>query len=75
MPQGQEYWRRSRASKGGEAARKTNRSYFLRKVVGHDREGRELLECGHTIWPRQDMAGEYPAARRRCLRCPKPEVA
>lgn len=71
MPQGPEYWRISRASKGGMAARKTNRRFYLRKVVGKDEMGRDLLECGHAMHQAQDMIGDYHPTRRRCVYCPK----
>ena len=62
---------RSRATKGGKAGAATNRMYYLRRIVGHDELGAEILECGHAQMPRQDMVGEYDAYRRRCIRCPK----
>jgi hypothetical protein len=60
-----------RAVIGGKAGAATNRLYHLRKIVGHDEIGREILECGHVQSVRQDLAGEYPADRRRCIGCPK----
>lgn len=64
--------KRSRARKAGLAGAATNRMYFLRRIVGHDELGAEILECGHTQMPRQDLFAEYNADRRRCIRCPKP---
>lgn len=29
----------------------------------------ELLECGHTMYPRSDIFGHRPAERRRCRKC------
>jgi hypothetical protein len=29
----------------------------------------ELLECGHDLTPRHDIAGETNAYRRRCWKC------
>jgi hypothetical protein len=29
----------------------------------------ELLECGHTAFPRSDVFGHAPAERRRCRKC------
>lgn len=41
----------------------------LRKVTGHDGNGREILECGHHRYPREDFIGPTNAARRRCSGC------
>jgi hypothetical protein len=67
-----ETWKANRARLGGQAARRTNQGYYLRRIVGFDGDGRELLACGHAIWPREDMIGPTNAIRRRCPRCPKP---
>jgi hypothetical protein len=47
----------------------------LRKIIGYTDDGKEQLECGHTIYPPQDFIGSYPATKRRCWRCVKNEVA
>lgn len=47
----------------------------LRKVVGtvyppeYPGVRHELLECGHSQPPREDIIGETNAYRRRCWRC------
>lgn len=42
--------------------------YPLRKIV--EREGmREVLECGHVVRQREDLAGPTNAFRRRCRQC------
>lgn len=53
------------------------KAYPLRKIVGSkmvdlDDEYQirhELLECGHTMRPRQDFGGETLAGSRRCNQC------
>lgn len=60
----------SRATSGGAAAKIINRRYPLRKIVGNDEDGREVLECGHTQSAVWDMIGPTYAARRRCKSCP-----
>lgn len=64
------------------------RNYPLRKIVGRRMEPLlladgtpseylvqvEVLECGHTMKPRQDIYGEYNvSAKRRCTQCHKEE--
>lgn len=39
----------------------------LRKIVGHDKLGREVLECGHVQYP--ITFGPPNVIRRRCGRC------
>jgi hypothetical protein len=47
----------------------------LRRVVGRETVapplewGREILECGHRVFPRHDFIGETNAYRRRCRLC------
>jgi hypothetical protein len=62
----------SRAHAGGAAAARVNQRYYLRRIVDHDGE-KEVLECGHSIYPKHDMIGQTYAERRRCPFCPKPE--
>jgi hypothetical protein len=42
--------------------------YPLRKIVGHNGP-KEILECGHEQYPRQDFMGPTNAVRRRCAEC------
>jgi len=67
------------------------KAYPLRKIVGTkmvpimigDKPSQyevlhEVLECGHTMRPREDFVGETNATKRRCRQCfqeNKPEVA
>lgn len=44
------------------------KAYPLRKIVGY-KDGKEVLECGHEIYPPQDFIGHYPAVKRRCRFC------
>lgn len=59
-----------------------NKRYQLRKIVGsqpvkvsQDLDGKptyllaEILECGHTQFPKRDIYGETNAVRRRCRQC------
>lgn len=59
------------------------KAYPLRKIVGTRMveillaDGKpsgvksftEVLECGHTMRPREDFAGETNATKRRCRQC------
>ena len=47
----------------------------LKKVVGLDNIGRDVLECGHHIYAPQDIAGKIEANRRRCWKCGKAQIA
>jgi hypothetical protein len=35
----------------------------------------EVLECGHTMFPRSDIFGETNASARRCSQCAKQKGA
>ena len=44
----------------------------LRVIRGYkwtENQKREVLECGHTVHPVEDMYGEVPSFRRRCAKC------
>jgi hypothetical protein len=59
------------------------KAYPLRKILGTRMvplklaDGRdseysilhEVLECGHTMRPREDFVGETNASKRRCTQC------
>ena len=58
------------------------KAYPLRKIVGEkmvdiiigDKPSgyqirHEVLECGHTMRPREDFVGEINATKRRCRQC------
>ena len=42
--------------------------YPLRKIIGFNNV-KEVLECGHEIYPPMDFIGYYSAQKRRCKYC------
>lgn len=63
-------FKRHRAHKGADAARMSPTRFApYRKILSETDDGREVLACGHTLRPREDMIGRTYPERRRCVEC------
>jgi len=43
----------------------------LKKIIQTDEMGRDMLECGHSVYPPQDIVGAVGGTHRRCWKCYK----